>query len=87
MKQSAPFTVVGTDLRTKDDRTKKLRFKVAALDFGGKLSIYRKLQHHGFVHVFPQALSRLRSMPSSQMQYFSLMAPVTLARWITRTPR
>ena len=54
MKQSAPFTVVGTDLRTKDDRTKKPRFKVAALDFGGKLSIYRKLQHHGFdVHVFP----------------------------------
>ena len=54
MKQSNPFTVVGTDLRTKDDRTKKPRFKVAALDFGGKLSIYRKLQHHGFdVHVFP----------------------------------
>ncbi len=54
MKQSTPFTVVGTDLRTIDDRTKKPRFKVAALDFGGKLSIYRKLQHHGFdVHVFP----------------------------------
>ena len=54
MKQSTPFTVVGTDLSTKDDRTKKPRFKVAALDFGGKLSIYRKLQHHGFdVHVFP----------------------------------
>ena len=53
MKQSTPFTVVGTDLRIKDDRTKKPRFKVAALDFGGKLSIYRKLQHHGFdVHVF-----------------------------------
>ena len=54
MKQSTPFTVVGTDLRMKDDRTKKPRFKVAALDFGGKLSIYRKLQYHGFdVHVFP----------------------------------
>ncbi|MEC8279755.1 MAG: glutamine-hydrolyzing carbamoyl-phosphate synthase small subunit [Verrucomicrobiota bacterium] len=54
MKQSTPFTVVGTDLRTIDDRTMKPRFKVAALDFGGKLSIYRKLQHHGFdVHVFP----------------------------------
>jgi carbamoyl-phosphate synthase small subunit len=54
MKQSTPFTVVGTDLGTKDVRTKKPRFKVAALDFGGKLSIYRKLQHHGFdVHVFP----------------------------------
>ena len=54
MKQSTPFTVVGTDLRLNDDRTEKPRFKVAALDFGGKLSIYRKLQHHGFdVHVFP----------------------------------
>ena len=54
MKQSTPFTVVGTDIRMKNDRTKKPRFKVAALDFGGKLSIYRKLQHHGFdVHVFP----------------------------------
>ena len=54
MKQSIPFTVVGTDLRLNDDWTEKPRFKVAALDFGGKLSIYRKLQHHGFdVHVFP----------------------------------
>ena len=54
MKQSTPFTVVGTDLRLNDDWTEKPRFKVAALDFGGKLSIYRKLQHHGFdVHVFP----------------------------------
>ena len=54
MNQSTPFTVVGTDLRLNDDKTEKPRFKVAALDFGGKLSIYRKLQHHGFdVHVFP----------------------------------
>jgi carbamoyl-phosphate synthase small subunit len=54
MKQSTPFTVVGTDLRLNGDRTEKPRFKVAALDFGGKLSIYRKLQYHGFdVHVFP----------------------------------
>ena len=54
MKQSIPFTVVGTDLRLNGDWTEKPRFKVAALDFGGKLSIYRKLQHHGFdVHVFP----------------------------------
>ncbi len=54
MKQSTPFTVVGTDLRLNGDWTEKPRFKVAALDFGGKLSIYRKLQHHGFdVHVFP----------------------------------
>ena len=54
MKQSTPFTVDGTDLRLSDDRILKPRFKVAALDFGGKMSIYRKLQHHGFdVHVFP----------------------------------
>ena len=54
MKESTPFTVVGTDLRLNDDKTEKPRFKVAALDFGGKLSIYRKLQHHGFdVYVFP----------------------------------
>ena len=54
MKQSTPFTVVGTEIRMKGDKAKKPRFKVAALDFGGKLSIYRKLQHHGFdVHVFP----------------------------------
>ena len=54
MKESTPFTVVGTDLRLNDDKTEKPRFKVAALDFGGKLSIYRKLQHHGFdVHIFP----------------------------------
>jgi carbamoyl-phosphate synthase small subunit len=54
MKESTPFTVVGTDLRLNYDKTEKPRFKVAALDFGGKLSIYRKLQHHGFdVHIFP----------------------------------
>lgn len=54
MKQSTPFTVVGTDLKLNDDQSQKPRFKVAALDFGAKFSIYRKLQHHGFdVHVFP----------------------------------
>ena len=54
MNESTPFTVVGTDLRLNDDKTEKPRYKVAALDFGGKFSIYRKLQHHGFdVHVFP----------------------------------
>ena len=54
MKQSTPFTVVGTDLKLNDDKSEKPRFKVAALDFGAKFSIYRKLQHHGFdVHVFP----------------------------------
>lgn len=58
MKQSTPFTVVGTDLRLNDDKTEKPRFKVAAMDFGGKFSIYRKLQHHGFdVHVFPATAS------------------------------
>lgn len=58
MKQSTPFTVVGTDLRLNEDKTPKPRFKVAAMDFGAKFSIYRKLQHHGFdVHVFPASTS------------------------------
>ena len=52
MKQSTPFTVTGTDLLREE--VKKPRYKVAAMDFGAKFSIYRKLQHHGFdVHVFP----------------------------------
>jgi carbamoyl-phosphate synthase small subunit len=52
MKESTPFTVVGTDL--KGEQSDKARYKVAALDFGAKYSIYRKLQHHGFdVHIFP----------------------------------
>ncbi len=56
MKQSTPFTVVGTDLQ--GEQVEKPRFKVAALDFGAKYSIYRKLQHHGFdVHVFPATTS------------------------------
>ena len=55
-KGSAPFTVVGTDLL--GEQTKKPRFKIAAIDFGAKYSIYRKLQHHGFdVHVFPAMTS------------------------------
>lgn len=58
MKQSTPFTVTGTDLRLNEDKAEKPRFKVAALDFGAKFSIYRKLQHHGFdVHVFPASTS------------------------------
>lgn len=53
---SAPFTVVGTDLL--GEQTKRTRFKIAAIDFGAKYSIYRKLQHHGFdVHVFPAMTS------------------------------
>jgi carbamoyl-phosphate synthase small subunit len=52
MKQSTPFTVIGTDLLREE--APKTRYKVAAIDFGAKFSIYRKLQHHGFdVHVFP----------------------------------
>ena len=52
MKQSTPFTVTGTDLLREE--VVKPRYKVAAMDFGAKFSIYRKLQHHGFdVHVFP----------------------------------
>ncbi len=52
MKQSTPFTVTGTDLLREE--VKKPRYKIAAMDFGAKFSIYRKLQHHGFdVHVFP----------------------------------
>jgi carbamoyl-phosphate synthase small subunit len=51
-KQSTPFTVVGTQLLSDAAPTK--RYKVAAMDFGAKFSIYRKLQHHGFdVQVFP----------------------------------
>jgi len=52
-KQCMPFTVEGTDLN-KEKIRQETRYKVAALDFGAKHSIYRKLQHHGFhVHVFP----------------------------------
>lgn len=55
-KESTPFTVVGTNLSNTASPEK--RFKVAALDFGAKYSIYRKLQHHGFdVQVFPATTS------------------------------
>ncbi|PXA05478.1 carbamoyl phosphate synthase small subunit [Coraliomargarita sinensis] len=54
--QSKPFTVVGTELKGPVDPEK--RYKIAAMDFGAKQSIYRKLQHHGFdVHVFPATTS------------------------------
>ena len=50
--QSIPFTVTGTQIGSIASPEK--RYKVAALDFGAKYSIYRKLQRHGFdVHVFP----------------------------------
>ena len=55
-KQSAPFTVTGTNLL--GEGVEKRRYRIAALDFGAKFSIYRKLQHHGFdVHVFPAETS------------------------------
>ncbi len=51
--QTAPFTVEGTHLLREEGLDRK-RFKVAALDFGAKWSIFRKLRLHGFdVHVFP----------------------------------
>lgn len=54
--QCTPFTVVGTQLHGPQSPAE--RYKVAALDFGAKFSIYRKLQHHGFdVHVFPATTS------------------------------
>ena len=63
MKESTPFTVVGTDLQ--GEQAEKKRYKVAALDFGAKYSIYRKLQHHGFdVHVFPA------TTPASEIKDF-----------------
>ena len=55
--QSAPFTVPGTHL-LREDASKESRFTVAAMDFGAKHSIFRKLQYHGFdVHVFPASAS------------------------------
>jgi len=52
-RQSADFTVTGTNLAMRAlDR--KNRYRVAALDFGAKYSIYRRLQRHGFdIRVFP----------------------------------
>lgn len=54
--QSVPFSVPGTQL-SKTALPHKC-YKVAAIDFGAKLSIYRKLQQHGFeVQVFPATTS------------------------------
>ncbi len=51
--QATPFTVTGTDLLMHESSSEK-RYQIAALDFGAKYSIYRKLQRHGFdVRVFP----------------------------------
>ena len=50
--QSKPFSLSGTQL-SKVVLPEK-RYRIAAIDFGAKFSIYRKLQQHGFdVHVFP----------------------------------
>ena len=51
-KDSMPFAIEGTNLTSHSARDKT--FKVAAYDFGAKLSIFRKLRQHGFdVYVFP----------------------------------
>lgn len=51
--QSKTFTVPGTDLHMGEQPKEKI-YNIAALDFGAKYSIYRKLQRHGFnVQVFP----------------------------------
>jgi len=51
--QSKTFSVPGTDL-LKDKKPVEKLHNIAALDFGAKYSIYRKLQRHGFnVQVFP----------------------------------
>lgn len=51
-----PFTVVGTSLYNFNPTTPK--FKCAAIDFGAKLSIFKRLSFHGFdVTVFPAGSS------------------------------
>ena len=51
--ETAPFTLKGTTLRAKTFPHTK-RYRLAALDFGVKINILRKLSHHGFdVTVFP----------------------------------
>ncbi|MEM0966678.1 MAG: glutamine-hydrolyzing carbamoyl-phosphate synthase small subunit [Verrucomicrobiota bacterium] len=51
-----PFTVPGTQLKQKRDRRK--RFKIAAIDFGAKDSILKRLSEHSFdVTVFPANVS------------------------------
>ncbi|MDE0821832.1 MAG: glutamine-hydrolyzing carbamoyl-phosphate synthase small subunit [Opitutales bacterium] len=51
-KDSRPFALEGTKLSKITQ--KRTPFRVAAYDFGAKLSIFRKLRQHGFhVHVFP----------------------------------
>ena len=55
-KETAPFAVPGTELIPPSHKRKE--FQIAAIDFGAKLSIYRKLRYHGFkVKVFPASVS------------------------------
>ncbi len=58
-----PFTVVGTSLN-KSKRPARL-FKCAAIDYGAKLSIFKRLAFHGFdVTVFPA------NTPAEQIEEF-----------------
>ena len=54
--EAVPFSVEGTNIaRTQSPQR---RFKLAAIDFGAKWSIFRRLHQHGFdVHVFPASTS------------------------------
>ena len=53
---SKPFAVEGTELNKL--KSPERIFRVAAFDFGAKLSIFRKLRNHGFeVHVMPAGAS------------------------------
>ena len=52
LNKSNPFTVPGTSLDNSISFNN--RYRLAALDFGAKFSIYRRLSNHGFdVRVFP----------------------------------
>ena len=51
-----PYNPVGSAIRSASEE--KRVFRIAALDFGAKQSIFRELAHHGFeVHVFPATSS------------------------------
>lgn len=51
-----PYNPAGSILRSPIERERI--FRIAALDFGAKQSIFRELAHHGFeVHVFPATAS------------------------------
>ena len=54
--EAKPFSIPGTHLIK--EKSLKKRFRLAAIDFGAKRSIYRKLQQNGFdVHVFPASVT------------------------------